>query len=159
MSVRRNIVMVVLLGAALGGAGCTEIDMPDFFGSKKPLPGERRAVFPEGVPGVTQGVPPEYRKGGQPDAQAIVEPEVKPAPPKPRPQRAATPRPIQQPPQAQQAQPAQARPAPQAQQSGSAPWPAPQSQQQQAAPWPSSSPQTAQPAQPAWPSPGTSTTR
>jgi hypothetical protein len=161
MSVRRTILAVVALGAGLGLAGCTDFDMPEWFGSKKPLPGERRAVFPEGVPGITQGVPPEYRKGAQqsPDAQAVAEPEVKPEPPKPkpRPPRAATPRPIQQPAQAQPAQPAQARPAPQAQQSGSAPWPAPQ--QQQAAPWPSQSPQTAQPAQPAWPTPGNTTAR
>ena len=37
----------------------------DIFDNKKPLPGERRAVFPEGVPGVPQGVPPELVKGYQ----------------------------------------------------------------------------------------------
>ena len=33
---------------------------------KKKLPGDRKPLFPEGVPGVTQGVPPEYFKGNQP---------------------------------------------------------------------------------------------
>ena len=37
---------------------------------KKPLPGERRAVFPEGVPGVPQGVPREMVKGYQPPPEA-----------------------------------------------------------------------------------------
>ena len=34
-----------------------------WFNQKKPLPGERKAVFPEGVPGVPQGVPPEMVQG------------------------------------------------------------------------------------------------
>ena len=33
---------------------------------KKKLPGERKDVFPGGVPGVSQGIPPEYMKGNQP---------------------------------------------------------------------------------------------
>jgi hypothetical protein len=37
----------------------------DFFNSKKKLPGERKPVFPEGVPGVTQGIPSELVKGNQ----------------------------------------------------------------------------------------------
>jgi hypothetical protein len=38
----------------------------DFFNNKKPLPGERKPVFPDGVPGVTHGVPPDMVKGYQP---------------------------------------------------------------------------------------------
>ena len=38
----------------------------DFFNSKKKLPGDRKAVFPEGVPGVSQGIPSELVKGNQP---------------------------------------------------------------------------------------------
>jgi hypothetical protein len=38
----------------------------DFFNAKKKLPGDRKAVFPEGVPGVTQGIPAELVKGNQP---------------------------------------------------------------------------------------------
>jgi hypothetical protein len=67
--------MRILTAAALAGVlvlgGCSTFDPVDMFqdwdllNSKKPLPGERRAVFPEGVPGVPQGVPPEMRKGYQ----------------------------------------------------------------------------------------------
>jgi hypothetical protein len=38
----------------------------DFFNGKKKLPGDRKPVFPEGVPGVTQGIPSELVKGNQP---------------------------------------------------------------------------------------------
>jgi hypothetical protein len=38
----------------------------DFFNAKKKLPGDRKPVFPEGVPGVTQGIPSELVKGNQP---------------------------------------------------------------------------------------------
>jgi hypothetical protein len=34
-------------------------DFNPFGTGKKPLPGERRPVFPEGVPGVQQGIPPD----------------------------------------------------------------------------------------------------
>ena len=66
--------MLALLGAAPVLAGCEDFDMDklDVFNlnQKKKLPGERREVFPGGVPGVTQGMPPEYLKGNQqqPDA-------------------------------------------------------------------------------------------
>src|SRR5215470_20427003 len=40
-------------------------DFNPFGTAKKPLPGERRAVFPEGVPGVQQGVPPDLVRGNQ----------------------------------------------------------------------------------------------
>src|SRR4051812_35757430 len=40
-------------------------DFSPFGTAKKPLPGDRRAVFPEGVPGVQQGVPPELMRGNQ----------------------------------------------------------------------------------------------
>ena len=42
----------------------------DFFNTKKRLPGERKPVFPEGTPGVTQGVPKELVKGYEPAEQA-----------------------------------------------------------------------------------------
>src|SRR6266540_2479992 len=69
-------VAALTIGLAL--AGCSSFDptdLADWISPKKPLPGERRAVFPEGVPGVPQGVPPEMVKG----YQAPPEPE----PPKP----------------------------------------------------------------------------
>ena len=71
-------IVAFALVLGLGAAGCTNgngltgnigdwVDtatglLPD---TKKPLPGERKAVFPEGVPGVAQGVPPELVKGYQ----------------------------------------------------------------------------------------------
>src|ERR671936_258383 len=62
-------------------------DKLDFLNPKKKLPGERKAVFPGGVPGITQGVPPP---GGQPGAssgQAAAPPKTEEAqepPPKPK---------------------------------------------------------------------------
>ncbi len=47
-------------------SGCESFDPESWFNSKKPLPGERKAMFPGGVPGVPQGVPPELTKGYQP---------------------------------------------------------------------------------------------
>jgi hypothetical protein len=37
----------------------------DFFNGKKKLPGDRKPVFPQGVPGVTQGIPSDLVKGNQ----------------------------------------------------------------------------------------------
>ena len=56
-------------------------DFSPFGTAKKPLPGERRAVFPEGVPGVQQGVPPELMRGHQQaEEQQQAQPEPQPAP-------------------------------------------------------------------------------
>jgi hypothetical protein len=129
-------------------SGCANFDPEslDIFGlgEKKKLPGDRRPVFPEGVPGVTQGVPPQYIKGNQPPADAALgadqvappaaapveesKPEpVKPkakrkvaAKPKPKPAAAAPVQPVSQ--EQQQANPQQgSAPAP----GSSAAWPAP----------------------------------
>jgi hypothetical protein len=136
----------------------------EIWDSKKKLPGERKPVFPEGVPGVASGVPPEmvrgYREpeqGGQIDparaaAEAAAADQSKPKP-KPKPQRTAS-----KPPPKPQAPPdpyAQAAPARTAAPAPAAAQPAPQA----AAPWPAQ-PQGAQapaaPPQAAWPgSPGT----
>src|SRR5262249_23288247 len=58
-------------------------DFNPFGGAKKPLPGERRAVFPDGVPGVQQGVPPELMRGHQQEAD--VPPQPPPEQPAPAP--------------------------------------------------------------------------
>jgi len=148
-------VILAILMLSFGGvlAGCDTLENFEFFDTKKKLPGERKPVFPEGVPGVSQGIPAELVKGYQEPAQQPIDPaaaaaqaaaqekaekaEPKPAP-KPKPRVAARPKP-QQSQQPQQAQaPAQQQPQPQA------PWP---SQQPQPA-WPQ---QQAQPQQPAWP--------
>ena len=128
-------------------AGCADFDMDklDVFGlgEKKKLPGDRKPLFPEGVPGVTQGIPQEYMKGNQPPADAALAAPVEPvaaAPaaepqqkaaaepaekPKPKPKRASTAKPKNSAATApvQQAAPAtqQQQPSQQAQ----TPWPAP----------------------------------
>ena len=55
----------VLAGCADGGD--FDMDKLDIFGfnKKKPLPGHRVDLFPNGVPGVTQGIPPQYMQGYQ----------------------------------------------------------------------------------------------
>src|SRR5919109_143130 len=58
-------------------------DKLDFLNPKKKLPGERKAVFPGGVPGITQGVPQELMKGNQPPPDplaAAADPQTAPPP-------------------------------------------------------------------------------
>ncbi|HZL30088.1 MAG TPA: hypothetical protein VFC54_03385 [Pseudolabrys sp.] len=162
----QRITLVATLAAVLPAlAGCADFDMDklDIFhlNDKKKLPGDRQPVFPEGVPGVTQGIPQEYMKGNQPtqdtalvegapapDAQAAApaqEPkeelkakaESKPKP-KPKPKKTvkrAPPKPQQQ---AAPVQPVTQEAAPPA-------WPAPAQGQATAlpantAPWPAAPP-------------------
>src|SRR5215472_6959334 len=71
----RNGFAVLALSLGILLAGCEGFDPTsfmdsDFFNTKKRLPGERKAVFPDGTPGVTQGVPKELVKGNQPSDQA-----------------------------------------------------------------------------------------
>jgi hypothetical protein len=102
---RRRIILIASLlafGVMLGG--CSTFDPTEWFNTKKPLPGDRKSMFPDGVPGVPQGVPPElvegYREPEPPPPQVV---EEKPKPkPKPRPKQAAAPR-AAPPPQQQQA--------------------------------------------------------
>jgi len=69
--------------AGCGGGGLSSFDpsdLLDFLDTKKKLPGERKPVFPDGVPGLEQGVPKDLYKGAQqqqvadPNAQAAVPP-------------------------------------------------------------------------------------
>lgn len=60
-------VLIALSGAV---AGCSSsisswdpMDMLDWIDTKKKLPGDRKPVFPEGVPGLEQGVPKQLYKG------------------------------------------------------------------------------------------------
>lgn len=133
--VNRAIAVAALLALAAGLSACQNFDPDNLdvfnLNEKKKIPGERKAVFPEGVPGVSQGVPPELVKGAQPlpETASAIPPEPervveKPKPkPKPKPKVATRP---------------QAQPSPQ----GQAPWPGQQQQSQQ------------QPAQAPWPTPG-----
>lgn len=81
-----SIAVLTALSGALGG--CSGLgnwdptDMFDFLDTKKKLPGDRRPVFPEGVPGLEQGVPKQMYRGANeapPEAAAAapVEPEAK----------------------------------------------------------------------------------
>jgi hypothetical protein len=138
---------LALLGVPL--AACSDFDPQDivdsiFSGSKKPLPGDRKALFPSGTPGVQQGVPPDLVKGYQPqpdvpvNAQADDQDKPKPKP-KPKPKVAA--------PAAAPATTTAAAPATTA----AAPAPAQtRPMQTQAQPWPGQQTQTAAPA---WPDP------
>jgi hypothetical protein len=97
MRPRRIVLTASLLALGLTLGGCETFDPTDWFNTKKPLPGDRRDVFPGGVPGVSQGVPPELIQGGappsEPPPQAVEEkpkPKAKPKP-KPNPQRATAP--------------------------------------------------------------------
>jgi hypothetical protein len=145
--------VVALAGPVL--SACDSLDTIEIFDSKKKLAGERKPVFPEGVPGVASGVPPELVKGyHEPEggaidpakavAEAAAEPAAKPKKPKPAaapaPQRTASkpaPKPQAQP------DPYAATPTRTA-----APEPAQQPAPQAASPWPAAQPQAAWPGAP-----------
>ena len=60
--------VLIALSGALGGCstsygGWDPTDLLDIFDTKKKLPGDRKPVFPAGVPGLEQGVPKELYKG------------------------------------------------------------------------------------------------
>src|SRR3974390_3701045 len=67
MRIHSAMVLALLRAGPPALSGCADFDMDklDSLGlnKKKPLPGERHAVFPEGVPCVTQGIPAELMKG------------------------------------------------------------------------------------------------
>jgi hypothetical protein len=71
-----RIVTLAALAFGLALSGCDSFDPLDKFqdwdllSSKTPIKGERKEVFPQGVPGVPQGVPPEMVKGYQAPPEA-----------------------------------------------------------------------------------------
>jgi hypothetical protein len=158
MRLRRTFLSMLVLGNGLALAGCETFDLDNMFSNKKPLPGERRAVFPEGVPGVQHGVPPNLVRGYQPPSEAQPEPVAEPEKPKPAPRRVATPaRPASTPRQQQQQQQAvEQPPQPATQQPSQAAWPAPRPASQPAPAWPAPpsgpAPQSSQPTT-VWPDP------
>ncbi len=88
--------VLVALSSALAGCGSMgnfdPSDLLDFLDTKKKLPGERKPVFPEGVPGLEQGVPKELYKGARqiddPNAQVAAAPAA-PPPEEPKSKRGA----------------------------------------------------------------------
>src|SRR5215831_3447631 len=58
--------VLIAFSGVLGGCssgGFDPSDLMDFLDTKKKLPGDRKPVFPEGVPGLEQGVPKDLYKG------------------------------------------------------------------------------------------------
>src|SRR3979490_2569102 len=85
--------VLVALSRRVGGCGglgnLDPSDLLDFLDTKKKLPGDRKPVFPEGVPGLEQGVPKDLYKGSRhiaaqnpqlAAAPAAPPPAVRPAP-------------------------------------------------------------------------------
>jgi hypothetical protein len=61
-------VVLIALSGVLGGCSTNfsswdPSDLLDFLDTKKKLPGDRKPVFPDGVPGLEQGVPKNLYKG------------------------------------------------------------------------------------------------
>jgi len=147
---------LVLLLSSCSGFDPTDIMDNLFAGQKKPLPGDRKPLFPDGTPGVTSGVPPDLIKGYQPpatdttqDAAAVPEqPKPKPKPKaNPKPKVAATPPANQLRPSTTAMPPATGSTAP-----SSSPWPDSPPTRQSAAP-----PNAGQAVWPDPPAPGTVT--
>jgi hypothetical protein len=120
-------------------SACDSLDSLDMFDSKKKLVGDRRPVFPEGVPGVSTGVPAELVKGYREPEGGLTDPAKAAAAaaasddgggtPRPKPQRVASkPKPKPSPDQSAAGQPSAAA------QQAPAPWPSPQQPQA----WPGS---------------------
>lgn len=150
---RRLIAASVLISLAGVLAGCSggissfdPTDLLDFMDTKKKLPGDRKPVFPEGVPGLEQGVPKELYKGSveeqQQQQQAAAAAEAPKAEPEPKPKktrRAAKPH----------AAPAAATSAEPAADGEAAPAPAPKPAKRQRASAPAQAPAQDQQAAPA----------
>lgn len=142
-SIARVILTVAVVGVGPVLSACSPQQLDSFdptawFDTKKKLAGKRKPVFPNGVPGVTSGVPPElvkgYREpeGGLVDpAKAAAEAAAKADRPK-KPEHTARRRKPKPKPPADQSSTAE-QPPPQ-QQGGGGGWPSPQ----QPAPWPGS---------------------
>ena len=151
---RRLVLAAIVAATGPVLSACDSLDSFEIFDSKKKLTGDRKPVFPEGVPGVASGVPPELVKGyREPEgggldpakaaAVAAAEPAAKPKKPKPElkpaPQRTAS-KPAPKPP----SDPYGAAPT-----RAAAPEPAQQPAPQAAtSPWPTAQPQAAWPAAP-----------
>jgi hypothetical protein len=126
----RVVVAAAVIAAGLSACSTSSLDSLDpteWFDTKKKIAGERKPVFPEGVPGVASGVPPELVKGYQEPEGGTVDPAKLAAeaaagssdkPKKPPQQRTAASKPKPKP-DAGTAAPAQPQPAPQP-----PPWPA-----------------------------------
>jgi hypothetical protein len=77
-------VLIAFTGVLGGCSSFDPSDLLDFLDTKKKLPGDRKPVFPEGVPGLEQGVPRDMYKGAQqqpdPNAPAVAALPAEPPP-------------------------------------------------------------------------------
>ena len=77
-------VLIAFTGVLGGCSSFDPSDMLDWLDTKKKLPGDRKPVFPEGVPGLEQGVPKDMYKGAQqqpdPNAPAVAALPAEPPP-------------------------------------------------------------------------------
>jgi hypothetical protein len=88
----RMVAVASVLALALPLANCADFSKFDptdtlsniFPDQKKPLPGDRKPLFPEGVPGVAQGVPPDLVKGYQPPPEPTDDSQQPATPAKPK---------------------------------------------------------------------------
>ena len=77
-------ILIALSGALTGCGSMTgwdPSDLLDILDTKKKLPGDRKPVFPEGVPGLQQGVPKELYRGAAeqpPEAAPVAPPAAEP---------------------------------------------------------------------------------
>jgi hypothetical protein len=123
-------------------SNCSSFDPTDimdnmFASQKKPLPGERKPLFPSGTPGVAQGVPAELVKGYQPAPPTDAVQNAQAAPEQPKPKPKPKPKVAASPPANQSTSPAAAMPPPASSRSTpsqSSPWPDPPPSRQTAAP-------------------------
>src|ERR1700761_8596562 len=93
---QRLIAAVVLVALSGAIAGCSRnvnsfdpMDWLDWIDTKKKLQGDRKPVFPDGVPGLEQGVPKSLYKGAQEANQNPPEAAPVPPPPEAKPKKTA----------------------------------------------------------------------
>jgi hypothetical protein len=149
----RTAIAASTLSLVLLLSNCSSLDPTDlidrvFASQKKPLPGDRKPLFPSGTPGVAQGVPPDLVKGYQPPPAETVQ-DVPAVPERPKPKPKPKPKVVATPP-ANQSTAATMRPAAPPRSPQSSPWPDPPPTRQSAG-----SSSTGQVAWPDPPAPGT----
>src|ERR1700759_1336717 len=86
-------VLIAISGALAGcssgfGSSFDPTDLLDWLHTKKKLPGKAEPVFPDGVPGLEQGVPKDLYKGAQ-QQQDVPPVATAPQPPPPEPKQVA----------------------------------------------------------------------
>jgi hypothetical protein len=139
----RTVTLASTLSFVLLLSNCSSYDPSDLMDmltpAKKPLPGDRKPLFPSGTPGVSQGLPPELVKGYQPRPPTEVAQDAQAAPDQPKPKPKPKPKVAAAPPANPARSSSTATPAPAPASTGasasqSSPWPDPPPTRQSAAP-------------------------